>query len=48
MLFFVKMADNSAAKSHLRTLESRLSDMRDLNSLSAIIHQASLDLANVL
>lgn len=42
------MADNSAAKSHLRTLESRLSDMRDLNSLSAIIHQASLDLVNVL
>ena len=42
------MADNTAAKSHLRTLESRLSDMRDLNGLSTIVHQASLDLANVL
>lgn len=42
------MADNTAAKSHLRTLESRLSDMRDLNGLSATIHQWSLDLAGTL
>jgi len=42
------MADNSAAKSHLSSLETRLSDMRDLNSLSTLIHQTTLDLANVL
>lgn len=42
------MADSSAAKSHLNSIEARLNDMRDLNSLSNIIHQTSLDLANVL
>ena len=42
------MADNSAAKSHLNSIESKLNDMRDLNSLSTVIHQTTLDLANVL
>lgn len=42
------MADNTAAKSHLRTLESKLNDMRDLNNLSTIVHQSSLDLVGVL
>ncbi len=42
------MVDNSATKSYLRTLESRLSDMRDLNSLSTTIHQRSLDLTGAL
>jgi len=42
------MADNSAAKSHLNSIEAKLNDMRDLNSLSTIIHQTTLDLANVL
>ena len=42
------MADNSAAKSHLNSLETKLNDMRDLNSLSNVIHETTLNLGNIL
>lgn len=42
------MVDNSAAKSHLNSIEARLNNTTDLNSLSLIIQKTSLDLENVL
>ena len=42
------MADNTAAKSHLNSVEAKLNNMTDLTNLSTIIHQSSLDLVSVL